>query len=50
MGLTAGTRLGPYAIVSPIGAGGMGASPVFKVTFTRGTEWAATGAVTAREP
>ena len=24
MGLTSGTRLGPYEIVSPIGAGGMG--------------------------
>ena len=25
MSLTAGTRLGPYEIVAPIGAGGMGA-------------------------
>ena len=24
MGLSAGTRLGPYEIVTPIGAGGMG--------------------------
>jgi hypothetical protein len=26
MGLTAGTRLGPYELVAPIGAGGMGKS------------------------
>jgi len=24
MGITAGTRLGPYEIVAPLGAGGMG--------------------------
>jgi len=27
MSLAAGTRLGPYEIVSPIGAGGMGDPP-----------------------
>ena len=33
MPLTRGTRLGPYAIESPIGAGGMG--EVYKATDTR---------------
>ena len=33
MALSAGTRLGPYAIVAPIGAGGMG--EVYKATDTR---------------
>ena len=33
MALTAGTRLGPYVIAAPIGAGGMG--EVYKATDTR---------------
>lgn len=33
MSLTTGTRLGPYEIVSAIGAGGMG--EVYKATDTR---------------
>ncbi len=33
MPLTRGTRLGPYAIESPIGAGGMG--EVYKATDSR---------------
>ena len=33
MGLTAGARLGPYEIVSPIGAGGMG--EVYRARDTR---------------
>jgi serine/threonine protein kinase len=33
LSLTPGTRLGPYEIVSPIGAGGMG--EVYKATDTR---------------
>ena len=32
-GLVAGTRLGPYAIVSPLGAGGMG--EVYRAVDTR---------------
>jgi len=34
MSLTAGTRLGPYEIVSPIGAGGMG--EVYRARGRRG--------------
>ena len=33
MALERGTRLGPYVIVAPIGAGGMG--EVYKATHTR---------------
>ena len=36
MALTAGTRLGPYEITAPIGAGGMG--EVYRSTDTRGLE------------
>jgi len=36
MGLSSGTKLGPYEIVAPLGAGSMG--EVYRARYTAGTE------------